>query len=178
MTRAQIEAKIAARETGVANRIAAERELWTIFMNEVCKLYEVKEIDVNLTLNPDFLTDNFDSTGLGKSTGEYYGFAICNGENGTQDRTGRTGVGYGVGYTDIGELIGSADSVVVSHTHTTVPNTNIEFGSGDSVVRSRVPAVTAGVGNPINVTVASTGVSGLGKNIPPSIITLMIQRIA
>lgn len=176
MTRAQLSALVAGRATGAANRIAQERALWNAIINETCKLFQVIEIDVNLTLHPTFITDNFTGTGLGKN--DYEGFAICNGLNGTQNRAGRAAIGYGFGYTGIGGLIGTADSVVVSHSHGTIPNTNIAWGSGDSIVRGRADAEPEGVGESINVTIQSTGVSGVGKNIPPSIITLMVQRIA
>lgn len=187
MTRAQIIAKINARQTGVANRIAAERELWTIFMDEACKLYEVKEIDVNLTLHPTFIADNFDASGLGLSTGSFEGFAICNGNNGTQPRTGRAAIGYGIGYEGIGDLIGSADSVVVSHEHNTV-STVSPGGEYNGTLKHTAAYRSSGGGAeyglqgtatvPTTGVSSTSGVSGVGKNIPPSIITLMIQRIA
>lgn len=184
-TIAQLTALKNGRTTGTANRIAAERDLWAALINETCKLYEVKEIDVNLTLHPTYITDNFDITGLG--IGDMEGFAICNGDNGTRDRTGRAGVGYGTGYTDIGLQFGSANSVLPLHTHktTTKINPSGEYSPTLKYTTAYRPSggdVQYGLQGTATVPDAGDtteeGVSGVGKNIPPSIITLMIQRIA
>jgi hypothetical protein len=168
MTIAQLIILKDARVTGVKNRIDKERELWAALINESCKLYEVKEIDINLDLHPTYLNDNFDGTGLGINA--MVGFAICNGLNATRNRTGRAAIGYGTGYTVIGEPIGTPDSVVVAHTHAIKGSTNTSGGTG-AYGNNNV------TNNGANYSTESTGVSGIGKNIPPSIITLMIQRI-
>jgi microcystin-dependent protein len=50
---------------------------------------DIKEIDCT----NQYIADNFDGTGLGIN--ERLGWAICNGQNGTRNRTGRVSVGYG-----------------------------------------------------------------------------------
>src|SRR3990172_7309905 len=57
---------------------------------------------VRMSVNTQYITDNFDITGLG--TNLCLGFAICNGNNGTENLDGRSGIGYGtvnnfVGFT-------------------------------------------------------------------------------
>lgn len=49
--------------------------------------YEVKEFDCT----PQFIIDNIDSSGLGKNL--LLGGAVCNGQNGTRNRQGRTSIG-------------------------------------------------------------------------------------
>ncbi len=49
---------------------------------------DIKEIDVPTA----YITTNFDVTGLG--TNERLGWAICNGNNGTRNRSGRVPVAY------------------------------------------------------------------------------------
>lgn len=113
------------------------------------------------------------------------GWVLCNGSNGTPDLRDRFIVGAGSTYA-VDATGGSADAIVVSHTHTatsTVSNTShthgittLEDGSGGSygIVRtafggsaetipsqSNAPAITA------STTVASAGTSGTNANLPP-----------
>src|SRR4051812_44209410 len=55
--------------------------------------YQVIELDCPQA----YLAANFDGTGLGLTNGLWPGFAICNGNNGTKNRNGRVGIGYGTG---------------------------------------------------------------------------------
>lgn len=90
---------------------------------------DIKEVDCT----NQYITDNFDSSGKGKN--ERLGWAICNGNNGTRNRTGRVSVAYGnvtpldstntsqftaMGTTGSPTIGGSKDAVLVSHTHYTV----------------------------------------------------------
>ena len=85
---------------------------------------DVKEVDCT----NQYIIDNFESDGMGKN--ERAGWAICNGNNGTRNRTGRVSVGYGVtgasgapSFTSVGATMnapvlgGSKDAVVVDHNH-------------------------------------------------------------
>lgn len=141
--------------------------------------YEIKYIRAPDT---QYINDNFDMTpnatqGIGKVGGIYEGWAICNGNNGTDNIDGHTLIGYGANYAAVGQFLGSKDTVLVSHTHITNPNTNISTGTGDGVVRSRAVAEVGGTGLPINVTLSTVGESGIGKNIQPSMVILMIMKI-
>ena len=113
------------------------------------------------------------------------GYALCNGSNGTPDLRDRFVVGAGNTY-DVDDTGGSADSVVVSHTHTasssvtdpghkhTVQSQLINTGSiegildgtGGGGVRLNDTS-TAQTGISVSTTVNSTGESGTNKNLPP-----------
>lgn len=105
------------------------------------------------------------------------GWYLCNGTNGTPDLRDRFIVGAGNTYA-VNATGGSADAVVVSHTHTasvTDPghyhvyqmltgSGSQFFGSGGQQSGDRnTTTVTTG----ITVTNASTGVSGTNANLPP-----------
>jgi len=133
---------------------------------------DVKEIDVSTA----YIAANFDVTGLG--TNERLGWAICNGNNGTRNRSGRVGVGYDISnYPTLGATGGSKDAVVVAHSHSTIGDTNIATGSGDGIVRQRAQAESGGIGLNVNVAVSSSGVSGTDKNMQPYLVTLYIMKL-
>jgi hypothetical protein len=165
MTIANIKNKITARLNNGNNPVAKERELWEIILNEAVKLFEVKDILVNTELYPTYLVDNFDNTGLGKN--DMLGFAICNGNNGTYPMDGRVTVSYGEGYATIGAIGGSKNAVVVEHTH----SIRSSAGSGGFVGPQRTN------GTETTSVTASTGESGVNKNMQPYIVVLKIQRI-
>lgn len=77
---------------------------------------DIKMIKCDVT----YLNDNFESNGLGKSL--RLGWAICNGNNGTWDFTGRTAIGSGIGYSLLGAIGGEKEHTLTipeipSHTH-------------------------------------------------------------
>lgn len=102
------------------------------------------------------------------------GFVICDGTNSTPDLRNRFVVGAGSTYA-VDATGGSADAVVVSHTHTvtdpghnhSVPNSgsqNNSFDSGTTVgndVTGTSGTATTGI------SIASAGESGTNKNLPP-----------
>lgn len=141
------------------------RAVFNAFLNDSSILYEVKELDVNNA----FITANFDGTGLGINSFE--GWAICNGDNGTKDRGGRVSIAYdSVNYPTLGVVGGSEDAVVVEHSHT------VANYAGNTLTSTRIDASTLiGIGGD---TTSTTGVSGVGKNMQPYLVTLFIQRIA
>lgn len=78
--------------------------------------FEVKRLSVNSA----YITANFDNTGLGKNL--CLGFAICNGQNGTENLDGLVGIGYGSVNSNIGSFGGSKthtliESEMPAHTH-------------------------------------------------------------
>lgn len=113
------------------------------------------------------------------------GWVLCNGSNSTPDLRNRFVVGAGSTYA-VGDTGGSADAIVVSHTHTatvtdpghvhkntnTPPTTayvgdgaNAAGVSGSGVVNGAVPMGSAVTG--ITVSNSSTGSSGTNANLPP-----------
>lgn len=107
------------------------------------------------------------------------GYVLCNGSNGTPDLRDRFVVGAGSTYA-VNASGGSADAVVVSHTHTaTVTDPGHAHKWGDPPLNNRGLGANQydGAGNTqnntstattgITVTNASAGVSGTNANLPP-----------
>ena len=111
------------------------------------------------------------------------GFVLCNGSNGTPDLRDRFVVGAGSTYA-VNALGGSADAVVVSHTHTAT-STVTDPGHTHGYIRNvGAPNNAAGsipndisnqaattnsntTGITVATTVANAGVSGTNANLPP-----------
>ena len=111
------------------------------------------------------------------------GYVICDGSNGTPDLRNSFVLGAGNSYT-VGQTGGSADSIVVSHTHTatstvTDPGHLHSFTAAQFVSGSNLQGGTVAVASQTNntasavtgITVAttntSTGTSGTNANLPP-----------
>jgi len=118
------------------------------------------------------------------------GWALCNGSNGTPDLRGMFVVGAGGTYNK-GATGGSADAVVVSHSHgITDPGhfhntqwTNDTPGSKDFMGADEVmtigtdrvyPTTTSGT----NITINSAGVSGTDANLPPYYALYYIMKVS
>jgi len=122
------------------------------------------------------------------------GWALCNGSNGTPDLRNRFVVGAGSTYA-VNATGGSADAIVVSHTHTatvTDPghthNTSLNYGSNNpsgpfdcnlsgtptNKFENGVNSNTTG----ITVTNSSTGTSGTNANLPPYYALAYIMKTA
>jgi hypothetical protein len=96
-TREQLLTLITTKLAGSPNTIDASehRELEEAIVNAIYgQVGDIKELAVDQT----YIATHFNITGLapglGKSTGERYGWAICNGYNGTIDKGGNVSVGY------------------------------------------------------------------------------------
>ena len=111
------------------------------------------------------------------------GWALCNGSNGTPDLRDRFVIAAGSTYS-VGQTGGSANAIVVSHTHTATvtdpghvhgPLSPLDFcsfngggsapGGGGSLLTTMATTGSAVTG--ISVTNASTGSSGTNANLPP-----------
>jgi hypothetical protein len=121
------------------------------------------------------------------------GFLLCDGNNGTPDLRDRFIIGAGNSYA-VNAIGGSADSIVVSHTHSatsavTDPGHNHQHYATNTSGGITTPADRNGngVNNTYNtntkttgITVATTvnsaGVSGVGANIPPYYALAYIQK--
>lgn len=102
------------------------------------------------------------------------GWVLCDGNNSTPDLRNRFIVGAGATYA-VDATGGSANAVVVSHTHTvtdpghnhSVPNSgsqNNSFDSGTTVGNDTTG--TSGTAT-TGISIASAGESGTNKNLPP-----------
>ena len=117
------------------------------------------------------------------------GFVLCDGTNGTPDLRNSFVLGAGNSYT-VGQTGGTADAVIVAHTHTATvtdpghlhtispayygassPNGFAGSGGAGQTYGSTQSATTG-----ISVTNTSTGVSGVGQNIPPFYALAYIQK--
>ena len=111
------------------------------------------------------------------------GWYLCDGTNGTPNLTNRFIVGAGSTYS-VGGTGGSADSIVVSHTHTaTVTDPGHTHSIGTAIFSTNTSSTSGYAGYPdsnssrpqsvvsastgISVTNASTGASGTNANLPP-----------
>jgi microcystin-dependent protein len=111
------------------------------------------------------------------------GWVLCNGSNGTPDLRNRFVVGAGSTYA-VDATGGSADAIVVSHTHTatsavtdpghahTINTQTIATGTGGGIVLNTpftgsVATNTATTGVTVATTVNSAGNSGTNANLPP-----------
>jgi hypothetical protein len=160
---------------------------------------DIKEIDCT----DAYIAANFEggtgpTAGLGIVGGEREGWAICNGNNLTKNRGGRTSIGYDdTNYAVMGAIGGFTDSAVIDHRHEYQdayfaevnghkPNGAIA-GSGDTdgdngyYYRNRNGAVSSSpppIGyRPLTDNPEYSQGSGLNKNMQPYIVTLFIQKI-
>lgn len=113
------------------------------------------------------------------------GWYLCDGNNSTPDLRNRFIVGAGSTYSVAGTG-GSADAIVVSHTHTASTNTTgahqhvLQFrdggvgnnndavpGSGGNLGATNSAAIASNGNHSHTVTIDSTGSSGTNANLPP-----------
>ena len=116
------------------------------------------------------------------------GWLLCDGTNGTPDLRDRFIIGAGNTYA-VNATGGTADAVVVSHTHAatvtdpghthtfTASVTNFTSPTGNPICGAQVQSATTNSSfTGISVTNASTGVIGVGANIPPYYALAYIQK--
>jgi len=137
-----------------------------IFMNHLINcIFQPGDIKAVYCTEED-LANDYDETGLG--LGKRAGWARCNGLNGTQPIGGRTIIGHSDTYPEIGAIGGSANAVVVEHSHE-IDLYNVDT-SGTKVADAS--GSKSGTG-----TTSLTGESGVGKNMQPYIVLLYIQKL-
>lgn len=127
---------------------------------------DIKAIKCDTT----YLNENFETNGLGKNL--RLGWAICNGNNGTDNITGRTIIGHGLGYSVLSGTGGSKDAVVVEHSH----GLPVE-GGGSLNIQSIVTSPNNDEGFSETNRTTVTGVSGIDRNMQPYIIQLYIMKL-
>jgi hypothetical protein len=102
------------------------------------------------------------------------GWTLCNGSNGTPDLRNSFIIGAGSTYA-VGQTGGSADSIVVSHTHTVTDpghlHNTASTGGGaitNSAANGAVGTSTSTTAtNTTGITINTAGTSGTGANLPP-----------
>jgi hypothetical protein len=129
---------------------------------------DIKAIKCDLA----YLNSNFEVNGLGKNLRS--GWAICNGNNGTDNIAGRTIIGQGIGYSTLSGTGGSKDAVVVAHSHK-IGDQSGSSGSGTTNVRFIGKEIES---NSTGIPVTDVeGVSGIDKNMQPYIILVYIMKL-
>jgi hypothetical protein len=147
------------------------QQLLDLFRPLVGKLaYEA----VDLIVDNQYIIDNFILTPgstMGLGINLCTGFAIRNGNNGTDNADGRVDIGYGTNYNAIGAIGGSTDAVVVSHNHTLgIKRHTNNFGSVGLFDQA-----TGGTNE--TYTTSTDGVSGAGKNMQPYRVVLKLMKL-
>ena len=145
--------------------------------------YETKRLAVNQA----YITDNFDETGLGKNI--CLGWAIRNGNNGTDNIDGKVGIAYGVSNNVIGQIGGLVSAPL---TLDQLPNHSHLNGIADDDATGLFVygSTTSGIPGLANKSVVSEGTSrtyqgntsAVGSNDPvsrmqPYIIDLYIMKL-
>ena len=125
---------------------------------------DIKVIKADAT----YLANNFEVDGLGKNLRA--GWAICNGNNGTDNLQGRVPIHYSRDFP-LGTSGGSKDAVVVEHSH------GLKYGSsGTGTKYPETPYITDSITGNMQGT-EITGVSGKNRNMQPYLATVYIMKL-
>ena len=144
--------------------------------------YEIVHLDVT----NQYILDNFDNTGLGINL--CAGFAICNGQNGTKNRNGRTSIAYGTTYNFVGALNGNAshtltESQLPIHSHFNGLSDNEQvlfvYGSTTAGLPGLATATMDAQSSPrtFQGLTSQTGGNQSFSLLNPSIVTLTIMKL-
>ena len=172
-----------------------ETALLDVLFTDRPLLGDIKEVACTDT----YISLNFETSGTnigrGKVGSERYGWAICNGSNGTIDKRGNVSIGYdSVSYPTLAPLgvagnQGGAKTHTLNvqemppHSHNVIPyagvqgtNANAHISSGVNGASYEKTGTTGGAGSSTagNTTGGSTVAH---NNMQPYIVTLFIQKI-
>lgn len=173
MTRTEIQTIINNIADGVPNTALKVRTALNAIADGTAISYQVVELDVPTS----YITANFDPTGLGIN--ERLGWAICNGNNGTRDRSGRVSIQYSTTYPTLGALGGSKDAVAVYHSHKTISSTGtvVPHSTSNNFYNQGQTWSDSGAIDEKYSGIAFEGESGANKNMQPYIVSLFIMKL-
>jgi len=131
--------------------------------------FEVKQMSVTQA----YIDANFDITGLGINL--CAGFAICNGQNGTENLDGRVGIGYGSVQNNIGGFGGEKEHILTVsempvHSHVIKGSVNTSGGAGANSVSNTA-------NNASDMETLSEGGGLAHNNMQPYIVQLYIMKL-
>lgn len=142
--------------------------------------YEIKYIRAP---NAAYITDNFDMTvgatqGIGKVGGLWEGWAICNGNNGTDNLDGQTLIGFGANYATVGQFVGEAEHTLTvneipAHSH----GVDIAFDGGGALDMQSYVNSSGSDERFIPQSTTSTGGGLPHNNMQPSMVVLIIMKM-
>lgn len=144
---------------------------------EIIKKLPPKKAIFQISILNTEIATYFDPSGLGRINLEYEGYAICNGNNNTDDVLGMFLLNYkpGVGGYALKAVGGEKEHILTipeipSHTHGVMPTA----GLGNPVLQTSEPL--EGTGGANNITGATGG--GLAhNNMPPYFVVLPIMEV-
>lgn len=169
-TRSDIQVLIDNIATGVPNTALKVRTVLNVVANGTAQTGDVKEIDVVTS----YIAANFDATGLG--TNERLGWAICNGNNGTRNRSGRVPLQYNAStYPTLGATGGATTHTLTSNE--TPPVTITYTASADDNSGGGTYINTSPVQPDGTRTLTTNGGGQAHNNMQPYIVTLFIQKL-
>lgn len=157
------------------NTAATVRGIFEALADGATFTNEIKELDVSTA----YITANFDGTGLGIN--EMVGYAICNGNNGTRNRSGRVSIAYDASlYPTLGATGGSNNVSLVKNNipvlDSTLPVSNSDNGGGTKVyvmATDQDPSGTKTYANSVNV-----GTTNAPVDIrQPYLVTLFVMKL-
>jgi len=123
------------------------------------------------------ITDDFDVlTGLGKEGTGWYGWAICNGSNGTPDMRSRFVMGYHNGTNTDGDIGGEAE-VTLSVAQLPAHSHGHKTAVGNAYKRGNTGTEFFDDGRNTVVQTEETGEGEAHNNIPPYIVKAYVQKI-
>lgn len=142
--------------------------------------YEIKFIRAP---NSGYITDNFDMTigatqGIGKIGGQWEGWAICNGNNGTDNLDGQVLIGWGANYATVGQFLGEEEHTLTipempNHGHTV----DIAYDGGGAI---DMQSYVNSSGSDEKFLPNATSLTGGGQahnNMQPSMVILIIMKL-
>lgn len=141
---------------------------------------------VTLIVDAEYISENFDlepGATMGLGINLCAGFAIRNGNNGTDNADGRVDIGYGINYDAIGAVGGSKDAVVVSHDHLNGladgQQTLFVYGATMQGMPGLATSCVDNFGEARTYQgrTSTTGVSGVNKNMQPYRVVLKIMKL-
>ena len=172
-----IESLLAHQIGDVLYKMTLPELLTLVSIQASARKYEIKQVRAP---NAAYITDNFDMTigatqGIGKPTGLWAGWAICNGNNGTDNLDGQALIGYGAIYETVGQFLGESTHTLTAgeipaHSHTA--QLRDENGTGNAFAGGNPKGIIDGTG-----TTSSFGGGGPHNNMQPSMVILTIMKI-